>query len=115
MGERQLLAALQEASGPSPELDRAIDDWLATIERRYGPRRQPFTASVDAALMLVEQMLPPLGSMPAFDKLVSFPNGWRAEIGHGLHKQTSHLASTAPLAILSALFAVLSQGGGNGG
>lgn len=66
-----------------------------------------FTASLDASLALVEKVLPPLGSVPSFDCLEAYPNGWHATVGYSVHKQTSHLAPTASLAILAALLAAL--------
>ena len=107
-----LIARLEAATGPDPELDKLISlelvgfdpDRLPThwpdIGRPASPHA-PYTASLDAAIALVEAKLP----------------GWWWAVGHygpdglcaanvSLSGSTAHIdceAPTAPLAILVAL------------
>ena len=98
----ELLARVQKATGPSEDLD--WDVYLHVCDHHdFNGGLQAFTRSIDAALALVERVL------PGNDVLVMRDTGqWEANIG----PQESFVSfegkcSNAPLSILAALLAAL--------
>jgi hypothetical protein len=53
MTREQLIAALEKATGPAFELDRAITKWAYEGGGYMPSMPNPFTSSIDAALTLV--------------------------------------------------------------
>ena len=118
---KELAEMLDAATGPSRGLDRAVGialaGWTATTDQ-WGPAllvdgdRYPdtsgsafpdITSSIDAALALVERMLP--GWDWALQKTGKVSTCWLNPPGTHLGR-TIH-AATAPIAILKALVAAL--------
>jgi hypothetical protein len=122
-GVAELLARVEAAMGPDRELDRDLAEWaypdLLTRERRsvggeafswmhprYGLTRcEPYTASLDAALALVERCLPgrswdlsfTLGDQPYYMANLLWPA-----------REFRAVARTPALALLAALLRALS-------
>lgn len=107
----ELLVRVKAATGPDREIDRAIE------RLEHGPDVIPFTpaytASIDAALALVERVLPgwfvdhmgadvagSIGDMKTF--------GWMVEISDGMTGYQGQ-APILPLAILLALIQALGE------
>jgi hypothetical protein len=107
-----LIERVEKLTGPDTEVDGAIGDWLWDQGHEpwgcydYGGNGPyiAFTASLDAAVALVDRMLP--------DNLIRLSNEfmgfWKAEVG--LSKSPG--MQTAPLAVLSALLRALQSSGG---
>lgn len=110
-----LLERVKAATGPDRELDRAIGEHFGECDysgpahhRPLSDWARPYTASIDAALALVERCLP--GWVVLIDQ---YPSSWTVNIAH---YKTGYgvwgddfdaTAKTGPLAILSALLHAL--------
>jgi hypothetical protein len=99
-----LLERVKAATGPDRELDRAIDDYFDPMH--IGALR-PVTASIDAALALVERRL------PRWNWIVSDRATCVLRPANGKDENRSWIqwreanARTPPLAILAALLTAL--------
>lgn len=102
---------LAEATGPDTMLDAAIAKCLGIGrgDKPFIDFARPFTASLDAALALVEEKLP--GTMYVLRGGGPSESPAVAELVAGTHEINIPLAeyegATLPLAVLSALFAAL--------
>lgn len=107
-----IIERLEKATGPEYALDVKI--WLDLVEKPEGKRdpdmigRVPnYTASIDAAIALVERMFSP--GYYRLEKLKGLPDPhhacWATAGASG--QQEDAYAPTAPLALLLALFRAL--------
>jgi hypothetical protein len=119
-----LLSRLEAATGPDRELDHrlqgilvndgnfghyaGLEEWV-TAGMEFGWNTPAYTASIDAALALVERLL------PGWRRRLEEPHGdggWRASLiwpdQEDVVRAKVAEAPTAPLAILLALFRALS-------
>ncbi len=112
----ELLRRVEAATGPDRKLDRALAALFGADVTQVGTntihRIGAYTASIDAALALVERMLP--GWYWRIDRPLSGPSAELAEFADG--PQPSSLkrafmadAPTVPLAILVALLKALTK------
>lgn len=98
-----LIEQVKAATGPDDKLDYAVDEWLWRSGGKHHGEMDtlpPFTASIDAALALVERLLP--GWNYTF-------NRGHCELRHPKHraKDVQAFGKTTPLAILAALLSAL--------
>jgi hypothetical protein len=128
---KELAAMLDAATGPSRELDadlaevvglrierehytRYTQEWAPYIYDWMGCNKHPlprFTSSIDAALALVERLLPGAITVhaqqwkhPTYER----PESWTWELSiYPRGRTTATYSPTAPLAILRALVAAL--------
>lgn len=118
---QELIAKIEKANGPSKELDFEIAKALGlTVTRRdksqklsknyeYWEDQQPFTASIDSAVALVERAMPKNGGIDLFLRQGSVKAViYESEMGDDEAVATR---STAPLALLLALLRALSAKG----
>jgi hypothetical protein len=100
---------LDAATGPSREIDAAIYCALVWIDPPV--RGVPsYTASIDAALALVERLLPGWAFNVCFrddGDTTGDDGGWSVEFRRPYEWLPFSTATTAPLAILKALVAAL--------
>lgn len=113
----ELLKRVEAASGPDRELDAAVEvaldqqtaDGRARARYYSGYRDDelppPLTASIDAALALVEMVLPGwfwnIGQFPNIRAQLAQPTV--TEFGNAIGHRADETAGTIPLAILAAL------------
>lgn len=111
-----IIARLESASGPDRELDFAIAETLGALPRnRFGDDIgvcRPVTASLDAAIGLVERVLPDAyrasGRTGLYPGMIpgSSPYAYWAEVGDwGSPSRAGH--DREPIALLLALFRAL--------
>ena len=107
----ELAAMLDAATRPSREIDVAAFQALFPDTRVYEAHCPPLTSSIDAALALVERLLPGAITVhaqqwkhPTYER----PESWTWELSnYPRGRTTATYSPTAPLAILKALVAAL--------
>jgi hypothetical protein len=102
----ELIERLEKATGPDRELDAAIRDALYSPSARVG--WPPYTASLDAALALVEEKLPCQWVRLDYwtDINIERPRASILPKGELIHGFAAH-GATLPLALLLALLRAL--------
>ncbi len=101
---RDIARRLEEASGLGWKIDTAIRLALNSVDVSQGT--PPYTASIDAALGLVERVLPVSMWDMEYDPIAANRYQFFLHLEVGKHMEEAK-APTAPLAILRALFAAL--------
>lgn len=104
----ELLERVRKATGPDRELERDIMVEAFGDGVRNALPVPTYTASIDAALALVERKLP--GWIWMLDKNESGPFDFVLWAETGLRAKANAMGPTAPLAILAALLTALTSG-----
>lgn len=112
MSHADLIARLEKLEGPDCEVDTAIMEiadpsFVGSLLRHA----DPFTASLDAAVALVERVLRPLHpcmtvNLRGFFDTASHPGWWRAEITWPSYERVGHAPSPAIALLIAALKAL---------
>jgi hypothetical protein len=107
MTREKVIEALRKAQGPDRELDFLICEYVEVAWRET----LPVTASIDAALALVERLLPPMRNPLNSDELVSH---WPSILNEAIDHMWINFApempiERLPIAILIVLLTALKE------